>query len=381
MRIGGDVPKVVRLSRKVLIGLGGAGAVVLGGALVWALGSPRQESSPRELINTDTRQTSEALNTLPKDYAAIPRLGPPLPGDLGRPMLAAGVQPEPQAAAGSPAPDQTRNRLQAREQARLRLAQEREAARASRLFAAAADAASPAPPVIAAVAPATPGTAAAGAAPTSPGDRDRSFLTAPGDAKTTASGRLASPLSPYLLQAGAVIPAALITGVRSDLPGQITAQVTENVYDSATGRFLLIPQGARLVGEYDAETRFGQRRALLVWTRLILPDGRSMLLDREPGADAQGAAGLSDRVNNHWGQTFKAALVSTILGIGSEAGMSADESELIRALGRGGSDAVANAGQRIVDRSLDISPTLTIRPGYPVRVIVTRDLILQPWSE
>jgi type IV secretion system protein VirB10 len=165
------------------------------------------------------------------------------------------------------------------------------------------------------------------------------------------------------------------------VPGQITAQVTANVYDGPTGQFLLIPQGARLIGEYDAETRFGQRRALLIWTRLILPDGRSVLLDRQPGADVQGAAGLADRVNNHWGQVFKAALISTLLSIGSEAGTSAEESELIRALRRGGSDAVSQAGQQIVGRSLGIQPTLTIRPGYPVRVIVTRDLILEPWSK
>lgn len=380
MRLGGDAPKIVRLSRKTLVGLSGAGAIALGGALLWALSTPHQPPPP-ELINTGTHQPSDALNTLPKDYAAIPKLGPPLPGDLGRPMLAAGVIPG-QTHSGSavprPMPDP---RLQAREQARLRRTQERETARASQLFAADAQA-----PAAQSIAPAAPPSLTSNAAPvddasTAPGGQSRALLTSPGATQTIASDRLAPSPSPYMLQAGAVIPAALITGLRSDLPGQVTAQVTENVYDSPTGRFLIIPQGARLVGTYDADTRFGQRRAFLAWTRLILPDGRSMLLDRQPGADAAGAAGLSDRVNNHWGQIFKAALISTMLSIGSEAGTGTEEGALVRALRRGGAEAVAQTGQRIVDRSLTIAPTLTIRPGFPVRVVVTRDLILEPWNE
>ena len=121
-----------------------------------------------------------------------------------------------------------------------------------------------------------------------------------------------------------MIPAALITGLRSDLPGQVTAQVTEDVYDSPTGKLLLIPQGARLVGQYDAQIAFGQTRALLVWNRLIMPNGRSIVLERQPGADTEGYAGLEDEVDNHWGMLFKAAILSTLLSVGSEAGMSGD---------------------------------------------------------
>ena len=120
------------------------------------------------------------------------------------------------------------------------------------------------------------------------------------DRRTVAPDRVAAPASPYVLQAGAVIPAALITGIRSDLPGQITAQVTENVYDSPTGRILLIPQGTRLIGQYDNGVGFGQRRVLLVWNRLIFPNGRSIVLERQPGADAEGYAGLEDGVDYHW---------------------------------------------------------------------------------
>ena len=134
--------------------------------------------------------------------------------------------------------------------------------------------------------------------------------------------------------------------------------------------------------EYAAFERAYQAGApQLVWTRLILPSGRSMLLDRQPGADAEGAAGLADHVNNHWGQIFRAALVSMVLSIGAEPGTSAEENELLRAVRRGGSDAISQVGQQLVGRSLNIQPTIAIRPGYPVRVIVTRDLVLEPWKE
>lgn len=115
--------------------------------------------------------------------------------------------------------------------------------------------------------------------------------------------------SPNVVQAGSIIPAALITGIRSDLPGQITAQVTQNVYDSPTGRILLIPQGARLIGEYDSDVASGQNRVLLAWDRLILPGGHSILLDRLPGADVAGMAGLQDRTNFHWGNMLRAVSI------------------------------------------------------------------------
>lgn len=155
-----------------------------------------------------------------------------------------------------------------------------------------------------------------------------------------------------------------------DLPGQVTAQVTEDVYDSPTGRTRLTPQGARLIGQYDAQIAFGQTRALLVWTRQIMPNGRSIVLERQPGADAEGYAGLEDEVDNHWGTLSKAAILSTLLSIGSEVGSSGSEDDPIRAIRRGGADSVNQIGQRIVGCSLNVQPTVTIRPGFPVRVLV-----------
>ena len=211
-------------------------------------------------------------------------------------------------------------------------------------------------------------------------DRKTAFLTASTDKRTVSPDRLEAKASPYVVQAGTVIPAALITGIRSDLPGQITAQVTENIYDSPTGRILLIPQGTRVIGQYDSGVGFGQRRILLVWNRLIFPNGRSIVLERQPGADAEGYAGLEDGVDYHWGELFKAAALSTLLSVGAEAGSSGQESDIVRALRNGASDSISQTGQQIVQRQLNIAPTLTIRPGFPVRVIVTRDLALEPYG-
>ena len=185
------------------------------------------------------------------------------------------------------------------------------------------------------------------------------------------------------MQAGTIIPAALITGIRSDLPGQITAQVTENVYDSPTGAFPSHPAGTRLVGLYDSQVAFGQSRVLLVWTRLIMPNGRSIVLERQPGADAGGYAGLEDEVDNHWGRAVQGrAPVDrsrrrqrslAAAGTGSK-GMS------FSAPAWSPADSLNQTGQQVVRRNLNIQPTLTIRPGFPVRVIVNRDLVLEPYK-
>jgi type IV secretion system protein VirB10 len=209
-------------------------------------------------------------------------------------------------------------------------------------------------------------------------DRKLAFLNGPLDKRTVSGEGLEGPASRFVVQAGSVIPAALLAGIRSDLPGQVTGQVTEDVYDSPTGRYLLIPQGSKLIGTYDSQVSFGQSRVLLVWTRLILPNGRSIVLERQPGADPEGYAGLEDQVDYHWDRLFTAAALSTLLGVGSELG--ASDSNIIRALRRGSSDTLNQAGQQVVRRNLNVQPTLTIRPGFPVRVIVNRDLVLSPYQ-
>jgi type IV secretory pathway VirB10-like protein len=188
--------------------------------------------------------------------------------------------------------------------------------------------------------------------------------------------------SDKLIEDAQRVPAALITGVRSDLPGQITAQVTQAIFDSPTGRTKIVPQGARLIGIYDSQVAFGQSRVLLVWTRLIMPNGRSIILERQQGADAGGYSGLEDEVDNHWAELFKAALLSTILGVGAELGSGADagsNTDIIQALRLSAANSLNQTGQQVVRRNLNIQPTLTIRPGFPVRVIVNRDLVLEPY--
>jgi type IV secretion system protein TrbI len=368
MRLRSSRPPVTRLSRRVLLGLGTAVALGIGGALFFAL-KPQHQSTGSELYNTNNRNTPDGLANLPRDYTGLPKpvpqLGPPLPGDLGRPILNSGV-PAPGMPAGTD-PEQQR------------IAQEQEAARTSRLFtttnvrqtAQTASAATPAG--------ATPAVAAIGSSGLTSQDHKLAFLNGAIDRRTTSPDHVQPAASKYILQAGAVIPAALITGLRSDLPGQVTAQVTEDVYDSPTGKILLIPQGARMVGQYDAQIAFGQTRALLVWNRLIMPNGRSIVLERQPGADAEGYAGLEDEVDNHWGMLFKAAILSTLLSVGSEAGTSNSENNLAQAVRQGASQSFSQIGEQVVGRSLNIQPTITIRPGFPVRVMVTHDLVLEPY--
>lgn len=367
-RLRPEHPRVARLSRKVLVGGTAFASVAICGAVLWALQANRARSpAPDELYSTDRRTIADGLAGLPKDYTGmprdVPRLGPPLPGDLGRPIVAA------QGQSGALAVDAEQQRTN----------QESEAARTSRVFVPTSVRSNPTP--------AAHPSAEAGFASLSADegfaqngqDRKLAFLNASVDRRTTSPDRLARPASPYVIQAGTVIPAALITGIRSDLPGQITAQVTENIFDSPTGRSLLVPQGARLIGVYDSQVAFGQSRVLLVWTRLIMPNGRSIVLERQPGADTAGNAGLQDEVDNHWPELFRAALLSTVLSAGAQLGSSATEDEILRALRRGGSDSLNQTGQQIVRRNLNIQPTLTIRPGFPVRVIVNRDLVLEPY--
>ena len=377
MRLRAEPPRVTRLSRKVLAGLGLVGSLSIGGALIYAL-QTRDGGRPEELISTDNRTTPDGLAGLPKDYTG-PVLGPALPGDLGRPILDAQNRGQPVPAPGMVAPQPG---ISAEEQRRLH---ELEAARTAQLFAS-TETRTVAPPATAAVTSAMPpipdltglGLAPQPATPSAQ-DRQLAFLNQTPDKRTVAPDRVEAPASPNVLQAGAVIPAALITGIRSDLPGQITAQVTENVYDSPTGRILLVPQGTRLIGQYDNGVGFGQRRVLLVWNRLILPNGRSIVLERQPGADVEGYAGLEDGVDYHWWDLAKAAALSTLLGVGAE--LATDQNDrLIGAIRDGAQDTINDAGQQIVRRQLNVQPTLTIRPGFPVRVIVTRDLVLEPYG-
>lgn len=397
---------VTRLNRRVLVGLAGLLAAAVLGATLWSLrpGWRLREPAP-ELYNVERVPRAEDLERLPKDYGqlppasppSVPVLGEPLPGDLG-PAIVKAQQP------GSPAPGQDLAEVQ-------RLAQE-EAARSPVFFRKSAGQGTrqAAVPPTADGAPAADQPAAlpgAGVLPRLPADalgakppavgegidvaqnlqqRKEAFLQGAGESDVRHLEALRPPVSPYQVMAGTVIPAALLTGIHSDLPGQVIASVTQAVYDTATGRHLLIPQGARLIGRYDSQVAFGQRRVLLVWTRLVLPDTSSVALDKLPGIDAAGYAGLEDGVDWHWGRILAGVGLSTVLGVGAELAApdnrldSEGRSSRIVIAGRDGlQDAVNQVGKELTRRNLGVQPALTIRPGFPVNVMVNKDLVLRPY--
>lgn len=366
LRLRGPNTPVARVSRKTLIVVGGALSVALAAAVGWSLTERAPKPAPEP--PSSPPPPPERISSLPKDYLMRgdpPKLGPPLPGDLGRPILSAqgaegaqGVQDAggagvaPGRAITPPPRDPGADPILAARQA------ERQAGRVSAIFLQVrAETASSAPPMAASKSPAVP--------------------TA--DDRAVSPERLQAPSSPYTLQAGSIIPAALITGLRSDAPGLAIAQVTNDVHDSLGGGFLLIPAGSRLIGTYVTTTTTGQSRLGVAWTRLILPTGQSIVLDKLPAADAQGMAGLKDGVDRHWRAVWSGAALSTVLAIGAEIG-AADEDELSRAVRRGVSGAVSDVGQQAVGRGLARTPTLTIRPGTPLRVLLSRDLVLEPYA-
>jgi type IV secretion system protein VirB10 len=365
----GGPRRVVRFRRELIIGIAAAGSLAVA-VTAWIALSPvsfKLAASGEEFFGAKGTGSPEVLASAPESYDQVPKLGPPLPGDLGRPIL---EQQRKLAEEGSlptvgPAAD-------AAEAARERALAEEAAARQSAVL--------------------MPLGGRGGAAEimggeTSSGTSRRSDGTAgvpdisagAVEADEINAHRIRSPASPWIVTAGSTVSASLITGINSDLPGIVIAQVSENIYDSITGKTLLIPQGARLLGRYESNVAYGQRRALVAWHRIIWPDGTSLQIDEMPASDAAGYAGIADRVDFHGGALIKGVALSTVLGVGTELGLGASESELVRAMRESAQTSGARAGDRIVERSLDIKPTVRIRPGWTVRVMITKDLVLKPW--
>ncbi|MGE0768104.1 MAG: TrbI/VirB10 family protein [Hyphomicrobiaceae bacterium] len=388
---------VTRINRKVLIG--GAAVVLLLVALLVlvALQPPKlQVGAPPELINVENKPTPESLARLPASYDGVRTERPPEPvrPPSGIPKLTE--------VSGDPI-DQTE------QMERARLARMAGQARDSQVF---FRLQLKAPPQESATR-----TEPASQSRSAPSAGDTGVLTAlrtADQARTLAAGNLEptgtdateslrkltflrsgpekeiynphglqSPASPYQLMAGTVIAASLVTGLNSDLPGFVIAQVTENIFDTVSGRYLLLPQGSRLIGKYDNVVAFGQERALVIWQRIIMPDGSSVVIDSLPATDTGGYAGLTDQVDLHTWQLLKGIALATVLGVGSELvfgglGGSGD-SDLIRALQLSTQSTTNRAGQRLIERHLNVQPTITVRPGWPLRVIVHKDIILRPY--
>jgi len=380
----GRPARAIRFRRGMIVSLA---AIAIAGvtATAWVALKP----ASLQLVAGDDEQAraarppTDAIDALPRTYGDAPRLGPPLPGDLGKPILdrqreLAGQPPLPNGLPSAPVADPAQSE-------RDRRAAERKTARESGLMFQVASrpaaTAVAAMPELASVAPnATPKPRVPGEGDANGQARKNDFLRTNDKGGDVNSGTILAAPSPYTLSAGAVIPASLITGLRSDLPGFVTAQVTERVYDSATGRILLIPQGARLIGSYDSVVAFGQRRALVVWQRIIWPDGRSVRIDNMPATDPSGFAGLSDKVDFHTWSLLKGIAMSTLLGVGAELQFSG-ESDLVQALRQSSQQNVGRAGDQLASKNLQVPPTNTIRPGAPVRLLVHRDLVLIPWKE
>lgn len=379
--------RVTRFRRGVVIAIAAAGSTAIVGAAWFALkpGALHLVASGDVRPQLGASAPPDALAGAPRSYGDVPQLGPPLPGDLGRPVL------EHQREMGAtPMADPAADAAQEAETERQRLAAEQRSARQSGVMVQLANGAqagtvAPSAPVSA------PATIREGAQvgrlaldpDHDPNDQQRKqdFIDQRDSADDINPHALAPAVSPYTLHAGSVIAASLITGLNSDLPGLVTAQVTENIYDSVTGRFLLIPQGSRLIGSYDSVVAFGQSRALLVWQRIILPDGSSIRIDNVPATDMAGYAGLSDRIDRHTWRLLKGVALSTLLGVGTELSFGSTESDLVRAIRESAQQSGARAGDRLVTRNLNIQPTLRVRPGWPLRVVVHRDIVLPgPWD-
>ena len=383
---------VTRLNRRTLAILTGGLSVAVLGATIWSLQPHRRNAGDRtELYNVDRVSTSEGLDGLPSDYsklpAKVPELGPPLPGDLG-PAIVHSQQPvTPAYAPPGHDPEDARRK-------------EADAAAASSVFFRSGNQGKAAASGAAQVAAAAPGSALAGfdplaagpastaAQPSDPsvaqnGQGQKEAFLKGGSTETRNSGNLQMPTSPYQVMAGTVIAGALVTGIKSDLPGDVIATVTEPIYDTATGRFLLIPQGSRILGKYNSQVSFGPSRVQVVWNRIILPDSSSLTLDNLLGTVPAGYAGLEDDVDWHWGRVFAGAALTTLLGIGAElaAPENRQDGNRIVIAGRDSAqDNINQVGQEITRRNMNIQPTLTARPGLPVRLIVARDIALRPYQ-
>ena len=371
-----DTPRrpVTRYRPAVVAGVAFAVLLLVGLGFMIAFGGGHRpaKASPELAANTDPQTSTPIDDRLPATYG---ELGPP----PGAPFGPGGAATSPGAAspaAANPAPPLSPVQQRGLEERNA-------AARAGPFFGG------------------TPGSPGGASAPPAP-----AFQTVPppeapasggGSSKEAFIARASAggpphgpalpqpPLSPYEIKAGTVIPAALITGLNSDLPGMATAQVTEPVFDHRTGRVLLIPQGARLIGKYDSQVGYGQDRVLLVWTRLIYPSGRSVELGGMIGADATGAAGLSDRVDAHLPVLARAIGLSTLIAIGAAEAQNSQargsDNLVLQDAASGVSAQASQTGQRLVERDLQRAPTLRIRPGFPVRVMVDKDLILPPEVE
>jgi len=397
---------VTRINKRVLVFATGVGILLLFGAAMVALDPPQLRDSKekqRELYPSISPSRPEGLEKLPRKYGNITQrsvqLGAPLPGDLGSAVLGIeqelGIEGMGNTDMPLPfRPDAEQDALRAERIRQARLAQQgREAGVFFELGMRKTDSqektTSMAPPAMPYFNPfeatLNPNASAKanGLAVDLVNDQNRhklGFMEKQADADIYNPYTLQEPVSKYQVMAGTIIAASLITGINSDLPGQVIAQVTEHVYDTVTGQYLLIPQGSKVIGTYDSVVAFGQERALVVWQRIIMPGGTSIQIENLPATDTAGYAGLQDQVDFHSWRLLKGIALSTLLGVSTELTLGEEESDLVKAIRQSTQNTVAQVGEKITERNLKVQPTITIRPGWPVRIIVNKDMVLQVYS-
>lgn len=429
-------PKVKTIDKKKVAIVGGAFAAAIAIAFITAFAPKNREqkdAEPEAPQQVTANAKAEALNGLPADYGAaarrreqdVPQLGAPMPGELGGMQLAAQQQAAAQAGVPMHGGGYGGNYNDPQQTARLQFHNQLELERLKRA-ASAKDAGTGfgqgggAGGALAGMAglggngmPLSPeqmmqqamaqqqaalGAAMPGILPGTGGpgsgmgaarddanrqDDKRSFSREKGDG-FVLNQPLMPAASPTVVSAGTLIPALFLTGINSDLPGTITAQVSQPVYDTPTGRHVIIPQGSMLLGTYDSRVTFGQNRVLLVWQRLRFPNGSSIDLEAMPGVDMSGYAGVRDKVNNHWGKLVASVVLSSTVAatvaVSQGSTSSAFQSEAKQEAAQAAGQAINQAGSQIVQRSLNVQPTLEIRPGQRVAVMVNKDLALMPYA-
>ncbi len=383
--------RVVRFKRNLLIGIAGVAVVAIFAATWLALGQAHltDHENDQEYPSTGQKRMPDAMAALPSSYSGV-KLGAPLPGDLGPSVVdrekSLGIQPADTSFKPNPEDDAARAE-------RMRLAQEARQADQAGVFFQIANRTNDGT-VAASLVAATSGAETANVTATAntvgalnldptrdPNAQGRKLdvLNGKSDNAIYNPHALQQPVSPYEVLAGSIISASLITGLNSDLPGLVIAQVTENVFDSVTGETILIPQGSRIVGTYDSVVAFGQSRALVVWQRIVMPDGSSIQIDNLPATDTAGYSGLKDDVDYHTWALLKGVALSTLLGVSTQLTLSG-QSDLVQAIRQSTQDSVNQAGQQITEKNLNVQPMITVRPGWPLRVIVHKDLILKPYG-
>ena len=214
-------------------------------------------------------------------------------------------------------------------------------------------------------------------------DDKADFVGKARDTDFTLHASVESPRSPYTLFAGTILPCVLTQGINSDLPGQIGCMISQNVYDTVTGRHLLLPQGTKAIGTYDSRIAYGQERVLVVWTRLLRPDGSTLSLEGMPGTDLSGFAGLTGHVNNHYVRLLAGVVLGSLIGASAQIATGANsQNPSFAALAvQGAGQNINEAGQQITRKNLNIQPTIEVPPGARLNIFATKDLILPPWQD